>query len=156
MKKILILGAILLCGAAGAQQLKADEVPSSVRKAFEKLYPGAAVTNWNRGKMDFYEAQFTRKGQRAVATFEGNGLLQRTEEGIAPDQVPDKIRKHAQSLYPDFHITGYARVTTPDEKELYEIELDNGKTTRSLIYDRNNDYLREEFFENDYPPKKKS
>jgi len=154
--KRLILGALLISGALSAQQLKIEEVPSSARKAFEKLYPRTTVNSWTKIKHDFYEAQFTRKGQPTVATFEGNGLLQRIEESISPAEVPDKIRKHALTLYPDYTITGYSRVSTPDEKEFYEIELQNGKTTRSLIYDRNNDNLREEYFENDYPPKRKS
>ena len=60
-----------------------------------------------------------------------------------------KIVKHAKKLYPDYEIVECAKITTPDKKLMYEVEIVKDKKRRSLIFDINNTYLREEMDEDD-------
>jgi hypothetical protein len=147
MKKFLVASFCICYLLSASQKLKEGDVPTAVRDAFKKLHPGISVTTWQKVKYDFYEAAYKQDNKDVIATFKGNGLLQRTKEEAGPGKVPDKIKNHAESLYPGFDITGFSMIRTPDKKLFYEVEMKKAGEEKSLIYNDNNDYLREEFFE---------
>ena len=139
----------LLGGAMSAQKLSPDSVPASVLSAFDKMYKGAQIRSWEKEQFGLYEAEFVHKARRSSATFNANGLLMRTEEEVKRKDIPAAIITHSGKLYPDYKVEECAKITTPDKKLMYEVEIANGKDRKSLIFSENNEYLREEIDEDD-------
>lgn len=132
-----------------AQPLTEAELPASVLSAYGSMFGDTKVKAWEREQYGLYEAEFTWEGLPTSATFNANGLLQRTEQVLPSDKLPDAIVRHAKKLYPNHKIAECARIKTPDKRLMYEVELRKGKERRSLIFDENNNYLREEVDEDD-------
>lgn len=149
MKKInLLLIFSIWWGTALSQKLPEEQVPGATRTSFEKLFPGVKP-KWEAERFGLYEAEFRQNGSEVSATFNAMGLLMRTETEVSRKELPAGLPDSAKKLYPDYKIVECAKIATPDDKVQYEIEIRKGKDRKSLIFDRNLNYLREEMDEDD-------
>jgi len=119
------------------------DVPVSVMSAFEKMFPGAKAGNWEKNEYALYIAEFNWKGARTLATFNANGLLQRKEQEVSMKKIPQPILGHAKKLYPDHRIARCMLVTTPDDKEMYEVQVVKGDDKRKLLFNTYNEFMGE-------------
>jgi hypothetical protein len=155
MKNLLILiFCAPLCLSAQYKELPADQMPESVKSSFSKNFPGATIGSWEQEEYGLYEIEFRWEGRDASATFNANGLLQRTEEVVPESEMPAEVTAHAQKMFPSLGITECQLISTPDKKKLYEVEMTGGQDRKSLIFDENNNFLRVEVDEDDDDPEK--
>lgn len=145
---IFMIGAPLMLSAQ-YKELPDDQMPASVHSSFGKIFPGAKINSWEQEEYGLYEIEFDWKGRPASATFNANGLLQRTEEEVPRAEMPGGVIAHAKKMFPDLRIAECQIITTPDEKKLYEVEMTGDTIRKSLIFDENNTFLRVEVDEDD-------
>jgi len=87
MKQILTL---ILCFSVAA--LFAADVPEPVEKAFTKKYSAAKKVIWKE-KGSSYEARFKMNGKNMMATYSGEGVLEKTGTGLEKETIPAAIKK---------------------------------------------------------------
>ena len=134
MKKLLA-GIIILI----AINCRAQDVPSAVKTAFIKSFPGVTVKKWDKEDGN-YEANFTNDGKNMSATFDEKGNWMETETDIKVSELPVAITDYVQANYKGATIKEAAIISNPQSKKQFEVEV-KGK---DLIFDENGNFLKEE------------
>jgi hypothetical protein len=135
------------CYSLKSQEVKQADLPPSVSGAFEKLFSGAKSKQWERSKYGFYEVEFKWNKTNTRAAFNSTGLLQYTSTQLKTSKIPEKIKLHAVGLYALYSIKEAYRITTPDEKLMYQLIITKGNDQANLFYNSNYDYLGEDYLE---------
>lgn len=128
---ILLLAAAWAWGAE--KKIEIDEVPAKIREAIKTKWPKAkierAATDEVKGK-PVYGFEFSEgKGQAArhwVASFNPDGKLRETREGLKAADVPKTILQALQKKYP--------AVEQPDVEKITESEGKSAKVTYELKF----------------------
>ena len=139
MKNVLslLLFTTALSLAASAQKLEASKVPSPVKAAFEKKYPGA-VAQWENedGK---YEAGFKQNGKKMAALFEANGTMTESEVDIKVSQLPSVVLAYVKDHYKGATIKEGAVITKADGTLNYEAEVNK----MDVLFDAKGKFIKE-------------
>lgn len=139
MRKILGLIVFSILGAmtAGAQSLKESEVPSAVKTAFHKQYPGVA-SKWEKEK-DNYEVNFKEDGKTKSVVITKVGKIIETETDIAISELPQIVHSYIAQHYKGAKVKEAAKVINEKGELNYEAEV-NGK---DIMFDANGKFLKE-------------
>ncbi len=137
MKKLIMLVAVATAinFTVQAQKIDASKVPSSVKTAFAKQYPGISV-KWEKedGK---YEAGFKQNGNTMSALFEPSGKLEESEMDIKVTDLPAPVLAYIKAHYKGKSIREGAKITKADGTVNYEAEVDG----KDIIFDANGKYI---------------
>lgn len=142
MKKSL-LGALIIAGSA----LFAQDVPSSVSKAFQVKFPKAQDTEWDMNDLD-YVANFYEGDLSKSATFSEEGKLMETRTSL--DEAPAVIAKAVKTSFNGATVDGVTLIETGGGNESYEISASNDDASYSIVADKTGKILSSEEFVNDY------
>lgn len=136
-KHLLLLAAGCSLMSAGFAQHATP--PAAVKTAFEKAYPGATKTKWEKEDGN-YEAGFTDKGQKMAAVYNPQGVLQETEVSIKVSELPAAVTGYMKQHYKGVTVQEAARITKADGTVNYEAEINK----KDVIFDAKGKYIKEE------------
>ena len=144
MKKHLLLLAVSFgLATAGFSQKEEKEKsatpPAVVKTAFEKAFPGATKTKWEKEDGN-YEAGFTDKGNKMAAVYNPQGALQETEVMISISALPAGVTDYLKQHYKGETIHEAAKITKADGTINYEAEV----SKKDVIFDTKGNFIKEE------------
>ena len=145
--------ASLLVSGSFAQTISTNEVPESVVSGFNTTFKDADSGVWSKERAGHYQANFRSKEKELKAVFKANGLLQRTLEPLPLKKLPVKIEIEAKKLLTEYRPAESWNVTTPDQKVFFLVVMQKDKDRRYLTYDKNYNYMGENYFDDQLPPK---
>src|SRR5215831_646360 len=97
MKNSLLVIATFLTGSVFAQDKKTG-VPTGVKNAFSKDFPGVAKEKWEKEGSD-YEVSFSQSGKQKSAVYSTDGNLKETEEVITISELPAGVVSYVTQHY---------------------------------------------------------
>lgn len=86
-----VIATIIISTGAFAQKISAEKVPASVKQAFDKAYPTAKATKWDKEGNDF-EASFEQGKEELSVVFDGKGNVMEVEKEIAFSALPAPVQ----------------------------------------------------------------
>jgi len=138
MKKAIVL--LLFCAScATSAPLEGEEVnvPTAVKRSFEKTFPHAEHVAWIKEGAD-YEASFSQKKGAYSATFNLVGTLQATEKSIPDYALPNRALEYLRTHYAGAAIDEAAEITLADSTTNYEAEVKG----MDVIFDDRGGFLK--------------
>lgn len=139
MKKLLglwLVAAALSSGAYG-QKHTGDVVPSAVKEAFARQFPGTDA-RWEK-LGDQYGAYFKQRRLEMSAVYTGDGTLTETEQEIKVSQLPRPVVDYVVQHYRGSKITEAAKVTRANGEINYKACIKG----RDMLFDASCTYLTE-------------
>ncbi|HVX24851.1 MAG TPA: PepSY-like domain-containing protein [Parafilimonas sp.] len=133
MKKIFVIAV-----AFTAINCNAQNVPATVKAAFQKSFPGITVKKWDK-EDDGYEANFAKDGKTMSATFDANGNWKETETDIKVTELPAAVSNYVKANYKGASIKE-AAITETVKGKMYEAEV-KGK---DLLFDMQGNFVKAE------------
>lgn len=125
---LILIATVLLPLAALAQELTADQVPSTVKEACKARFPTVKAVAWKLKTDKNYEAEFTLKGTEIAAKFDSAGKWLETESAIPRSKVPKAVRSTAAKQFAGYKVVEMQNVQRYNEERLiYELHLENAK-----------------------------
>nr|WP_299417052.1 PepSY-like domain-containing protein [uncultured Emticicia sp.] len=94
MKRTQVLAVIavsIFSTGAFAQKINSDKVPAAVKQAFNKAYPTAKDTKWDKEGNDF-EASFEQGKEELSVVFDGKGNVLEVEKEIEFSALPAPVQ----------------------------------------------------------------
>lgn len=94
MKRNIALVALLattISIAGFAQKMASNKVPAAVKQAFEKAYPSAKSTKWDKEGKD-YEASFEQGKEELSVVFDVKGQVLEVEKEVAFSALPAAVQ----------------------------------------------------------------
>jgi len=141
MKKLI---AILVChglvSCALAQKLKGDEVPQTVKTAFQKTYPTVKSVKWEK-EGDAFEASFDLQKEEMSALFDAAGNLKEVETEIEVGAMPTAVRNSLTREYANYKVREAAKIVS-ENVTTYEAEMKKGKESFDLIFSADGKLLK--------------
>lgn len=134
MKKTIVLFAFAtFSGALGAQTLKESEVPSAVKTAFAKSFPTVKTVKWSKEKGGEFEAEFKNGAMEQSSNFDAAGKWLVTETEIKKKDLPAAVQSTIKAEFAGYEIEEAEKVEMPDQPVSYEVKLEKGETTLSVV-----------------------
>lgn len=147
MKTLLVVLAVALgIGQAGAQKIKASEVPQSVKQGLLQHF-AAKDADWDK-EGENYEASFEQKGREISIIFDRNGRVLETEREIDKNELPSPVLESLKRDYKDYKIEEVARIES-NGVFTYETELESAEQTLELVFDGQGKLLKKAVLEED-------
>jgi uncharacterized protein YxeA len=128
MKRNIALVAILattISTVVFAQKMVSDKVPVAVKQAFEKAYPNAKETKWDKEGYD-YEASFEQGKEELSVVFDAKGQVLEVEKEVEFSALPAAVQSALKGKK-----VKEAAIITKGGKTMYEAEV-GGK---DLLFD---------------------
>jgi hypothetical protein len=123
MKKLtFILIFIMVTGFLMAQKIQSKDVPESVMTAFQKEFPHAKGTKWDKEENNF-EASFDNNKLDQSVVFDAEGNILEIEVEIEINQLPKGVMDYMKSTYPGKKIKEVAKITDAKQAITYEVEV---------------------------------
>lgn len=138
---IIMLASVLIASCADAQKLKEAEVPSKVKEAFTKKYPGAKVEKWEKENAD-YEAEFELNDVESSVVIDAGGNFKETEQEIKSSELPKGITDYCAENFADYKLDEAARITDASGKVTFEAEMKKGKEHFDAIFDDKCNFIK--------------
>ncbi|MBS1681492.1 MAG: PepSY-like domain-containing protein [Bacteroidetes bacterium] len=112
-----------------SQDLTEGKVPKMVTEAFKKKYPNTFAYEWEWKKREqLYEAEFMRNGDKYEARFSKEGNWVSTTREINTQQLPKSVMDAIhQSEYSSWRLDDIEEHSTPQQEQMYLIEVEKGK-----------------------------
>jgi len=140
MKKLaLMMVAAMITSLTFAQKLQEKGVPAPVKTAFQKQYPNAKETKWEK-ENDNYEADFEIEETDYSVLMDASGNILETELEISIDALPANVKNYVSKNYSGKKIKEAAKITDAKGTVTYEAEI-KGK---DLLFDSNGNFIKEE------------
>ena len=130
--------------ACHAQSVEQSDIPSAVLKAFQEKYPQAQDVEWEKESDTELEAEFDLNGEEMSANFSQDGTWMETETEIKRKDLPKAVQSTLKSQFAGYEIEESEKVATPEQPEAYEVEIEKGETTLSVMLDKNGKVLKQE------------
>ena len=130
--------------ACQAQRVEQSDIPSVVLKAFQEKYPQAQDVEWEKESDTELEAEFDLNGEEMSANFSQDGTWMETETEIKRKDLPKAVQSTLKSQFAGYEIEESEKVATPEQPEAYEVEIEKGETTLSVMLDKNGKVLKQE------------
>ena len=130
----------ILTHMAFAQHLKEQEVPESVKTAFERKYPDAKKVKWEKEKGNFEANWGGKTGEDSSVVFTPSANFVEIVIAIPVSQLPAPVASYIYKNYQSSKIREAAEVTDSTGKHFYEVEI-KGK---DLIFDEKGVFLKED------------
>jgi uncharacterized membrane protein YkoI len=131
MKKIFFVIAVMLMAVASC---KSENVPDTVKKAFQTKFPNATNEKWDNEKAHEYEVKFDWNGVKYSANFSETGEWLETEGTISFDQLPEKVQKAFNFEHSGASIKAIAKIETSKGITKYEIEIKQSIKNVEILY----------------------
>lgn len=143
MKKIIVwLSACLLISVVGfSQQITAEKVPTAVKEAFAKKFPGATDVKYEMAKTDFVVA-FKEKEVGMYANFNSKGEWLQTETIMLESDVPKEVLTSVATNFVGFIITAVTKLEGPDDVLNYVLDLKKGNEIIEVKFSPKGDVLK--------------
>ncbi|WP_184543611.1 PepSY-like domain-containing protein [Mucilaginibacter sp. FT3.2] len=140
-KKLSLLMAFgLASGVVMAQNLKAKDVPATVKTAFAAKYPAAAKVTWEIEKGN-YEANWGGKsGEDNAAVFTSAGNFVEIVNAIKISDLPKSVAPYIEAHYKGAKIKEAGKVTDATGKTFYEAEIKGS----DLIFDGSGNFVKKD------------
>lgn len=144
-------GAVLLLSSlaafAGETKVSKEEVPEAVLKAAQARYPGAAMKRFTREEEhghQVFEIVMTVGAKRVESSFLADGHWLEDEVEVAPDDLPQPIRKAMTAgKYKGATIKHAERATKEGKPSVYELDVVAGSSKLELVFDEAGQLKRE-------------
>jgi hypothetical protein len=145
MKKLMMSAMILACSVSGvviAQDLKAKDVPATVKTALAKKYPESAKfkVSWEKEKGNFEANWGGKSGEDNSATFTQAAVFVELVQAIPVSQLPAAVAPYVKQHYKGAKIKEAGKVTDAAGKHMFEAEI-KGK---DLIFDEKGNFIKED------------
>jgi hypothetical protein len=139
MKKVAVVFVLLLiANLSFAQKMQEKDVPNAVKSAFQKQYPTAQATKWEKEKENFeVECKIGKAETSVLLDLQGNIL--ETETEIAVNELPKTILDYVTTQYKGQKIKEAAKIIDAKGTLTYEAEI-KGK---DLIFDDKGNFIKE-------------
>ncbi|MDZ4667032.1 MAG: PepSY-like domain-containing protein [bacterium] len=139
MKKLaLMVVAAMITSLTFAQKLQEKDVPTPVKTAFQKQYPNAKETKWEKEKGN-YEAEFEMNETEYSVLIDASGKILETELEIGIDALPANVKEYVSKKYPGKKIKEAAKITDANDKVTFEVEIKG----MDLIFDSKGNFIKE-------------
>ena len=151
-----------------AQKVKKEEVPTTVVASVEEDFPDKTVEDFalipakvyqedwvvsksEQGVTDestfdpqYYQVEFSGKGESGKAVYNSAGELIHSKEIIKDESLPEAITKKIADQYPDYQITKDKEVIKDGNKKVdyYQVEIKKGKDKEKLYFSENGEMLK--------------
>lgn len=149
MKKLKFMLLILTISLSAMAQEKDEEgaekqavVPSAVKAAFQKDYPGITNVTWDAEDADF-EAGFKKGDIDVSALYDKTGHLKETETGIKTSELPQTVQDYIHKNYSTYQLVEAAKIMTDKKVTTYEAEVGKGGKTWDVMFDANGKFLKQ-------------
>lgn len=140
MKKTAILMAAMFTATlVNAQKVPEKEVPAHVKSAFQKQFPDAKETKWEKENGN-YEVGFEIKKTAYAVLIDASGNTLETEMEIGMDALPAATKDYISKNHFGKKIKEATKITDAKGAVTYEIEI---KGT-DLIFDNTGNFIKEE------------
>lgn len=125
---------------ANSQDIKAINVPVTVKSALAKKYPEATKVSWEKEKGN-YEANWGGKsGEDTAVQFTPSGDFVEIVKAISITALPKLVTPYVKAHYKGEKIKEAGRVTDAAGKTMYEAEIKGS----DLIFDENGNFLKKD------------
>lgn len=138
-KAIIAITFLAFTGYLSAQRISEKEVPSKVKDAFAKKFPGIKVEHWQKENTN-YEAEFDFEKTEMNANFDDKGNCLETETGIKISELPSAIKTYLDKNMPNKKIKEASKISDAAGKITYEVEVGH----IDFIFDAQGNYLSQE------------
>jgi len=115
-------------------ELSEEEVPATVLRSFNKLFPDQKVTEWEY-ENDFYEAEFFQNNLEIEAYFLINGTWVKTSYEILLEQLPAAAADYL-TAQKKCKVKDITMIKTQDNQVSYEAELAKGFLEWECVFDQ--------------------
>src|SRR5690242_9058867 len=109
---IKLLALLFTAGVANAQNIKESEVPTAVKQAFNKAFPGMTVNKWEK-EGEKFEAEYKKDKVENSVLMDASGNILETEAEIGIAELPSKISEYVTANYPGKKIKEASKITDP-------------------------------------------
>lgn len=123
-----------------AQKLKEADVPSAVKEAFVKKYPGAKA-EWEKEGSD-YEAEFKLDKVETSAVFAANGTFKEVEQEIKISELPKSVSEYCTKNFVGYKLDEATKITDSTGKVWYEVEMEKGKEEIDAVFDDQGNFIK--------------
>jgi hypothetical protein len=106
-----------------AQKVRESKVPSAVKEAFFKQYPGKTVEQWEREE-SHYEAEFYVDKVETSAVYDSNGNFIESVVELKTEELPKGITDYISNNLHGKKIREAARITDATGRISYKAEVD--------------------------------
>ena len=127
--------------AVSAQDLKSSEVPSNLISNFEKKFSNAQDVEWEK-EMDFFKVEFDIYKKEQEIWYDASGKIFKMEKELNETELPQAIKSKISSSYASFKIDDI-EMKEEDGKTTYEIELEDGRKEKTVIFDESGAVISE-------------
>jgi hypothetical protein len=115
-----------------------SQLPSPVKDAFSKKYPGTTAKWQKEGSQ--YEAEFNMDGKAFTAVYGADGSLEETEMEISLVELPDSARTYLQSHFKAEEIKEIEKLIMPNGELSFEAEAGG----QELLFDSTGRFVKQE------------
>jgi len=138
MKKLaLMMVAAIITSLTFAQKLKEKDVPTQVKSSFQKQYPNAKETKWEKEDGN-YEAEFEIEEADYSVLIDASGNILETELEISIEALPANVKDYVVKNYSGQKIKEAAKITDAKGIVTYEAEIKE----KDLIFDSNGNFVK--------------
>lgn len=121
MKRNIALVALLattISTAIFAQKMASDKIPTAVKQAFEKAYPNAKETKWDKEGNNEYEASFKQNSDDISVVIDKKGEIVEVEKEVKFSELPIAVQTALKGKK-----VKEAAIITKGGKTMYEAEV---------------------------------
>lgn len=142
MKSLKVAALALFATATlSAQDLKMSEVPSNLMSNFEKEYSNASDIEWEK-EMDYFKVEFDVNRMEHEIWYDASGKIAKMEKEINETDLPQAIKSKINNSYASFKIDDI-EMMEENGKITFEIELEDGRKEKTVIFDESGSVLQE-------------
>lgn len=127
----------LVLSTAYTQSVKETEMPSLVKIAFAKMYPGIVTAMWSK-EIKQYRASFSTGTYKGSVVFDSTGKWTERKTAIPVSALPVKVKKYMQVHYKKEKLAGAAKIIKASCKLIFEAEI-KGK---DLYFTKDGDFIK--------------
>jgi hypothetical protein len=135
-KKTTIFMAIFITTFSYAQRISEKNIPSEVKRTFQKQYPGTKA-KWDEENGN-YEASFSLNKKDHSVLYDKKGNEQENEVEIEMNELPREILTYLKEHYKGQKIKEVAKITNSKGISTFEVEI-RGK---DLIFGSDGNFLK--------------
>jgi len=134
--------ALLATASLTAQDLRPDQVPSTIAVRFQQDYPNASDVEWEMEGMD-YKVEYEIDRLDYEIWYTAGGDVVKMERDLMEADLPVSVKAAINKKYNDYKVDS-AEMTKRGDKVTYEVELEKGWLyEKKVIFDTNGKVLSE-------------
>lgn len=136
MRKIAVLTLLITLSCGAGLQAQFRKIPAAVTDSFKKQYPDATNVEW-KGKLSYFESDFTLAGDKYIAKYNSAGEWKTSEKTILEDKLPAAVKDgYQKSKYTDeWKIKEYTVLYLPGNITHYRLFVrKSGLSKKYLVF----------------------